>query len=121
MSWSRAFAALLMVYAVTASGAASAQARNDSGWWVVLGSVSAPDNSVTPQAEAAVRGIEAAARRCGLAPFQDFSSKFRFFTPGYMVVVAGAYPSRAAADAAASKAVRCIDGAYVKHSAYAGE
>lgn len=121
MSAYRAFAVLLMVYGVTWSGAASAQARNDSGWWVVLGSVSAPDNNVTAEAEAAVRRIEAAARRCGLAPFQDFSSKFRFFTPGHMVVVAGAYATRAAADAAASKAVRCVDGAYVKHSAYAGE
>jgi hypothetical protein len=107
--------------AFTLIGAAPGRAQNDTGWWVVLGSVSAPDNSVTPQAEAEVRRIEAAARRCGLAPFQDFSSKFRFFTPGHMVVVAGAYQSRAAADAAASRSVRCIDGAYVKHSAYAGE
>jgi hypothetical protein len=121
MSSTRACLTLLMTTAITLSSAALAHAQSNTGWWVVFGSVSAPDNSVTPQAEAEVRRIEAAARRCGLAPFQDFSSKFRFFTPGHMVVVAGAYVSRAAADAAASKAVRCIDGAYVKHSAYAGE
>jgi hypothetical protein len=117
----RACLTLLMTSAITLSSAASALAQSDAGWWVVLGSVSAPGNSVTSQAQAEVRRIEAASRRCGLAPFQDFSSKFRFFTPGYMVVVAGAYANRAAADAAASKSVRCIDGAYVKHSAYAGE
>jgi hypothetical protein len=121
MSSSRSCLTLLMTAAITLSGAASSRAQSDTGWWVVLGSVAVPDNSVTPQAEAEVRRITADARRCGLAPFQDFSSKFRFFAPGYLVVVAGAYATRAAADVAASKAVRCIDGAYVKHSAYAGE
>jgi hypothetical protein len=111
----------LMACASLICGAASAQIENHRGWWVVLGSVSAPDNSVSPQTEAAVRRIMSDARRCGIAPFQDFSSKFSLFSPGYMVIVSGAYASRAAADAVASKAVRCIEGAYVKHSIYAGE
>jgi hypothetical protein len=121
MSAIRVLCAFLMVCASGLSGVRPVQAQADRGWWVVLGAVSAPDNSVSPQAEAAVRRIMTDARRCGLAPFQDFSSKFSLFSPGYMVVVTGAYASRAAADVVASKAVRCIDGAYVKHSIYAGE
>lgn len=121
MSWIRACVVPLTVCAMAWLDIAAARAQGDRGWWVVLGSVAAPDNNVSPQAEAAVRRIMAAARRCGLAPFQDFSSKFSLFSPGYLVVVDGAYPSRARADAVASKAVRCLDGAYVRNSIYAGD
>ena len=121
MSSMRMFCALLMTCAFALSGAPPAGAQNDRGWWVVLGSVSAPDNNVSAEADAAIRKIEAAARRCGLAPFQDFSSKFGGFSRGYRVVVSGAYTTRAAADADAAKAVRCIDGVYVRQGAYAGD
>jgi hypothetical protein len=99
----------------------TAHAESNSGWWVVLGSVASPDNNFTPQTEAAVRRIEVAARRCGLKPFQDFSSKFSNFTRGYTVVVAGAYGSKASADQVLANAKECLAGAYVKQGSYAGE
>ncbi len=99
----------------------TADAASNSGWWVVLGSVATPDNNMTPQVETAVRRIEAAARRCGLKPLQDFSSKFSNFTPGFTVVVAGAYGSKAGADRVLAKAKGCMAGAYVKQGTYAGE
>jgi hypothetical protein len=99
----------------------TAHAGSNSGWWVVLGSVASPDNNFTPQTEIAVRRIEADARRCGMKPFQDFSSKFTNFTQGYTVVVAGAYGSRASANQVLAKAKECLAGAYVKHGSYAGE
>ena len=99
----------------------TAQAQGDSGWWVVLGSVASPDNNFTPQTEVAVRNIEAAARRCGLKPFQDFSSKFGNFAPGYAVVVVGAYGSKARAGQALAKAKECLPDAYIKQGSYAGE
>ena len=98
-----------------------AEAARNSSWWVVLGSVATPDNNFTPDVEASVRRIEAAARRCGLSPFQDFSSKFQNFAPGYAVVVVGAYASKATADQVLAKARRCLPGAYVKQGSYAGE
>ncbi len=96
-------------------------AANSSGWGVVLGSIASPDNNFTPPVEAAVRRIEAAARRCGLNPLQDFSSKFRNFAPGYTVVVAGAYASKAIAEQALMRAKGCLTSAYIKQGSYAGE
>ena len=113
--------ALLGLCLGAAPACGTASAANDSGWWVVLGSAPAPNNIFSPQTDAAVRAVEAAARRCGLAPFQDFSSKFRGFTPGYAVVVDGAYASRASAGQVLAKPKGCIPGAYVKQGAYAGE
>lgn len=98
-----------------------AQAQGDSGWWVVLGSVASPDNNFTPQTEVVARNIDAAARRCGLKPFQDFSSKFANFAPGYAVVVVGAYGSKARAGEALAKAKECLPDAYLKQGSYAGE
>ncbi len=99
----------------------TADARSNSGWWVVLGSVPTPDNNFTPQVEAAVRRIEASARRCGMQVLQDFSSKFSNFAQGYTVVVAGAYGSKASANQALVKARRCVPAAYIKQGSYAGE
>jgi hypothetical protein len=88
---------------------------------VVVGTVSASQNRLTPSAEAELRRIETAARRCGVLTFQDFSNRFTLFAQGQMVVAAGPFPSRARADAVASKTVPCIDGAYVKNSLYKPE
>ncbi len=96
-------------------------AATNNGWWVVLGSVASPDNNFTPQVESAVRRIEAAARRCGLDPFHDSSSKFRGFAPGYTVVVLGAFTSRERADQALAAAQRCVAEAYLRQGSYAGE
>lgn len=122
------FKAFRLAYAVAvalclgaAPSATTSHAANNSGWWVVLGSVPSPDNNFTPQVETAVRRIESAARRCGLSPFQDLSSKFQNFASGYAVVVVGAYSSKARADQVLVKAKRCLPGAYIKSGSYAGE
>lgn len=96
-------------------------ARAESGWWVVVGSIAAPDNNYTPRVEAGARRAEAAARRCGLRPHQDFSSKFRGFVPGYVVVVVGAFGSQSKARSVLAQARRCVPDAYIKQGAYAGE
>jgi len=113
----RAIAAATLVWA------AASPARADDGraWWVVIGTVSASQNRLTPSAEAELRRIETAARRCGVLTFQEFSDRFTLFAPGQMIVTAGPFPSRARADAIASKTVPCIDGAYVKNSLYKPE
>ena len=82
---------------------------------------SSPDNNFTPQVEAAVRRIAAQARRYGLKPFQDFSSKFSNFTRGNTVVIADADTPKFSADQVLAKAGGCVAGAYVKHGIYAGD
>ena len=98
-----------------------AHAARNSGWWVVLGSVKTTDNNYTPQVESEVGRIEVAARRCGLKPFHDFSSKFRGFSPGFTAVVIGAYPAKANADRVLAKAKKCVADAYIARGSYAGE
>ena len=98
-----------------------AHAARNSGWWVVLGSVETPDNNYTPQVESEVDRIERTARRCGLKPYHDFSSKFRGFTPGYTAVVVGAFGSKTSADQVLMKAKKCLANAYVQQASYAGE
>ncbi|MDQ2078676.1 hypothetical protein RA307_00655 [Xanthobacteraceae bacterium Astr-EGSB] len=109
--------------AAAVMGAATNPARADDGraWWVVVGTVSASHNRLTPSAEAELRRIETAARRCGVLTFQEFSNRFTLFARGQMVVAAGPFPNRARADAVASKTVPCISGAYVKNSLYKPE
>ena len=84
----------------------------DAGWWVVLATVPA-DQDV----QATVRQMEA----CGLRPFNDFSSKFAGFAPGFQVVVDGAYATRSEAESVRSAALRCAPDAYVKRARYLGE
>ncbi len=116
------FAAALAVAAgLAAIAPGTVHAARNSGWWVVLGSVASPDNNMSPQVEAAVERVEAAARRCGLKPFHDFSSKFGGFTRGYTVVVVGAYASRSAAEGVLAKAKPCVPTAYLRQGSYAGE
>jgi hypothetical protein len=112
--------ALLALHLAVVPPFTAVQAQRNSGWWIVLGSVASPDNNFTPDVERTVRHIEAAARRCGLRPFQDFSSKFGF-TPGYTVVVVGAYGSKTSADQVLPKAKECLPDAYIKQGSYAGE
>ena len=84
----------------------------DTGWWVVLATVPA-DQDVRET----VRELE----NCGLRPFNDFSSKFAGFAPGFQVVVDGAYATRSQAERVRSAASRCVPGAYVKWARYLGE
>lgn len=113
-------AAMALCLSLLPLGGAQADTLN-SGWWVVLGSIPTPNNSFTPRVEAGVRRAEAAARRCGLQPYQDFSSKFRGFVPGYAVVVVGAFSSQSRARSVLAQARRCVPDAYIKRGAYAGE
>jgi hypothetical protein len=112
-----AIAAAALFCAVTGP----AHAEDGRAWWVIVGTVSASQNRLTPSAEAELRRIEAAARRCGVLTVQESSDRFTLFTQGQMVVAAGPFPNRARADAVASKTVPCIDGAYVKNILYRPE
>jgi hypothetical protein len=116
---SAALAALIT--AALSSPPTPARADEDRGWWVVVGAVPASEDRMTSAAQSEARRIEAAARRCGVITFREFSSKFPLFTQNQLVVVAGSYPSRAIADAIASKTVPCIEGAYVRNSVYKRE
>jgi hypothetical protein len=113
----RAIAAATLVWAA----AGPVRAEDGRAWWVIVGTVPASQNRLTPSAEAELRRIETAARRCGVLTFQEFSDRFTLFNQGQMVVAAGPFPSRARADAVASKTVPCIGGAYVKNSLYKPE
>ena len=84
----------------------------DSGWWVVLAAVPADED-----VQETVRAME----DCGLRPFNDFSSKFAGFAPGFQVVVDGAYATRSEAESVMVTASRCVPGAYVKWAHYLGE
>lgn len=54
-------AAMAISLCALLSGGAQAATLN-SGWWVILGSIAASDNNFTPQVEARVHRVEAAAR-----------------------------------------------------------
>ena len=87
-------------------------AELNTGWWVVLATVPA-DTDV----QQTVRDME----ECGLHPFNDFSSKFAGFAPGFQVVVDGAYATRSEAESVRSAASGCVPDAYVKWAQYLGE
>ncbi|EHP90323.1 SPOR domain-containing protein [Methylorubrum extorquens] len=108
---------LLPVFLLAAAGTSAAAL--DSGLWIVAGSFRNPDYS-NFQTEA-VRKASAAVRRCGLAPFNDFSGKFRGFAEGHDVVVVGPYRTRAEADAVLRRLKPCVPDAFVKQGRYLGE
>ncbi|MCC2098820.1 MAG: SPOR domain-containing protein [Hyphomicrobiales bacterium] len=88
------------------------------GWWVVVGAFP----TEPPQRQRAdVMRMNAAAGRCSLRLFNDFSGKFRGFNPGVNVFVIGAYASRARAQAMQTLARPCFPDAYVKYGEYLGE
>ena len=97
--------------------AAAAQQRS-AGWWVVVGSF-----PTEPPARMLndLRRVEAAAARCGFRTFNDHSSKFSGFKPGYNVFVIGAYRSRADAEHVRAGVRSCFPTAYLRQGNYAGE
>lgn len=107
---------LLPVFLLAAAGTSAAAL--DSGLWIVAGSFRNPDYS-NFQTEA-VRKASAAVRRCGLAPFNDFSGKFGF-AEGYDVVVVGPYRTRVEADAVLRRLKPCVPDAFLKPGRYLGE
>jgi curved DNA-binding protein CbpA len=94
-----------------------AQSGSGAGWWVILGSFNAGEaDSATALIASSVRRASDAAQRCGLGAFNDFSSKFRGFAPGYMVVVVGPFADKADAARSQQQVNGCVSGTYVKYA-----
>jgi len=89
------------------------------GWWIVLGSFANPDLSATHDDE--IRKLRNTAASCGTDPFNDFSNKFKGFSPGFDVVVVGAYRSRESAQSVLRRVRACVPGTYVKYGKHLGE
>jgi hypothetical protein len=90
----------------------------DKGWWVIVATFPAEQ---TGRMQSDFDTVNAAAARCGVQTFNDFSGKFRGFAPGYNVFVLGAYPSPARAKEVADSVRGCFAGAYVKYGEHLGE
>jgi hypothetical protein len=56
-----------------------------------------------------------------MGTFNDLSSKFRGFAPGYMVVVIGPFAEKADAARSQQRVNGCISGSYVKYAQHLGE
>jgi len=67
------------------------------------------------------RRASGAAPRCGIGAFNDFSSKFRGFAPGYMVVVVEPFADKADAARSQQQVKGCVSGTYVKYAQHLGE
>lgn len=113
------FAFLPWIFASCALAASLADAQTlDKGWWVVIASMPANDPG---RMHVNSERFTAAAQRCGFDAFNDFSSKFVGFRPGYNVFVVGPYPSRAGAESARASLLPCAPNSYVKYGEYLGE
>jgi hypothetical protein len=106
--------ALLVLIGATAPSAAFTY----KGWFVVVGAFPLEPSE---RQSGDLKRMSAAAARCGVETFNDFSGKFRGFAPGHNVFVLGAFASRARADAKAREVKRCFPGAYVKYGEHLGE
>ncbi len=111
----RKIAFLLCLLGIAAAAIPSAAADLDKGWWIIVGSF--PTEPLRNDFDR----MEATAARCGIRIFNDFSSKFRGFAPGYNVFVIGAFASRGEAEHHMRIARQCFAGAYLKYGEYAGE
>ena len=99
-----------------------AEGGSGAGWWVILGSINVGEgDSATTLIEPSVRRASSAAHRCGMGAFNDFSSKFRGFAPGYMVVVIGPFADKADAARSQQQVNRCVARTYVKYAQHLGE
>jgi hypothetical protein len=96
-----------------------AQAFQNEGWWVVVGTYPADSSSMTAEATDA----EMHGRSCGLKIWNEWSAKFTGFRPGYHVIVLKGEPfsARERAQAAVARARGCYPDAYVKYGRYLGE
>jgi hypothetical protein len=56
-----------------------------------------------------------------MSAFNDFSSKFRGFAPGYMVVVVGLFAEKVDAARSQQQVKGCVSGTYVKYAQHLGE
>ena len=99
-----------------------AEGGSGAGWWIVLGSINVGDgDGATALIEPSVRRASSAAHRCGMGAFNDFSSKFRGFAPGYMVVVIGPFADKADAARSQQQVNRCVARTYVKYAQHLGD
>ena len=99
-----------------------AQSGSGAGWWVILGSFNVGEaDSGTTLIAPSVGRASGAAHRCGMDAFNDFSSKFRGFAPGYLVVVIGPFADKADAARSQLQVNRCVSGTYVKYAQHLGE
>jgi len=99
---------------------AAASAREPgSAWWVVLASYNV--SSAAPEIASGVRHTAGAAQLCGSRAFNDLSTKFHGFTPGYMVVVIGPFAIKADAARSQQQVNACVSGAYLKYARHHGE
>ena len=98
------------------------QGGSGAGWWVILGSFNVGEaDSATTLIASSVRRASGAAHRCGMGAFNDFSSKFRGFAPGYMVVVIGPFADKADAARSQQQVNGCVSGTYVKYAQHLAE
>ncbi|WP_103986199.1 hypothetical protein [Methylobacterium sp. 190mf] len=119
----RAFCGGTSATAVPVGSAVSTPRRtggdDNEGWWVVLATGSdAPDRESNGGVQ-----VDRAAGRCGVRTFNDFSSKFVGFQPGYnvFVLLGSPYGSREMAEANRRLVQPCFPGAYLKRARYLGE
>ena len=99
-----------------------ARSGSGAGWWVILGSINVGEaDSATALVASSVKRASGAAHRCGTVAFNDFSSKFRGFAPGYMVVVIGPFADKADAARSQQQVNGCVSGTYVKYAQHLGE
>jgi len=103
-------------------GSNKTQGGSAAGWWVILGSINVGEaDSAMTMVTTGVRRASGAAHRCGMSTFNDLSSKFRGFAPGYMVVVIGPFAEKADAARSQQRVNGCISGSYVKYALHLGE
>ena len=99
-----------------------AQSGSGAGWWVILRSFNVGEaDSATTLTASSVRRASGVAHRCGMGAFNDFSSKFRGFAPGYIVVVVGPFADKADAARSQQQVKGCVSGTYVKYAQHLGE
>lgn len=108
-------ATLVVSVALAAPGMAQ---ELDDGWWVIVATY--PTTPPERQQDDVAR-TTALAARCGAETFNDFSSKFKGFAPGYNVFVVGAYATSAEAKDKLETLKPCFPDAYVKRGRYLGE
>jgi curved DNA-binding protein CbpA len=90
-----------------------------SAWWVVLASYNV--SSAAPEIASGVRHTAGAAHLCGSTAFNDLSTKFHGFTPGYIVVVIGPFLIKEDAARSQQQVNACVSGAYLKYARHHGE
>lgn len=110
----------LALAALLAGGPAGAEPLSE-GWWVVVGSSPAPGSEWTDRDDAFLAEVTAEMEPCGVAAFNDWSSKFEGMAPEFHVAVVGAFATLAEARAARAEVLPCAPDAYLRRARYLGE